>query len=95
MRESAGAIGPILARIECDYRAPVGFPDTIFASARCIRLGRSSVTLANRVWSVRRGAIVAEGELVIVMRDYRADCSVAIPEVIRAAIEALDDPGQG
>lgn len=94
MRESAGVIGPILARLGCDYRAPVGFPETILASARCSRLGRSSATLVNRIWSVQREAIVAEGEVVIVLRDYRAGCSVPFPEVIRAAIEALDDPGQ-
>jgi acyl-CoA thioester hydrolase len=92
MRESAGGIGPILARIGCEYRAPVGFPETILASARCSRLGRSSASLVNRVWSVQRGGIVAEGEVVIVLRDYRAGRSVGFPEVIRAAIEALDDP---
>jgi acyl-CoA thioester hydrolase len=94
MRESAGATGPILAHIRCDYRAPVGFPDTILASARCSKLGRSSATLVNRVWSVQQSAIVAEGEVVIVLRDYRVGRSVAFPEVIRAAIEALDDLAQ-
>jgi acyl-CoA thioester hydrolase len=92
MRESAGAIGPILAHIHCDYRAPVGFPETILASARCSRLGRSSATLVNRIWSVQREAIVAEGEVVIVLRDYQAGRSMTFPVVIRAAIEALDDP---
>jgi acyl-CoA thioester hydrolase len=91
MRESAGATGPILAHIRCDYRSPVGFPDTILASARCSKLGRSSATLVNRIWSVQQSAIVAEGEVVIVLRDYRVGRSVAFPEVTRAAIEALDD----
>jgi acyl-CoA thioester hydrolase len=92
MRESGGVIGPILARISCDYRAPVGFPETILASARCSRLGRSSATLVNRIWSVQQDAIVAEGEVVLVLRDYRLGRSLAFPVVIRAAIEALDDP---
>ena len=56
-------------------------------------LGRSSATLVNRIWSVQQSAIVAEGEVVIVLRDYRVGRSVAFPEVIRAAIEALDDLG--
>jgi acyl-CoA thioester hydrolase len=90
MRESDGAWGPILARISCDYRAPVGFPDTILCSARCVRLGNSSLTLRSQVWSEQRRAIVAEGEVVVVMLDYEAQRSVAIPEVVRAAIEALD-----
>jgi acyl-CoA thioester hydrolase len=92
MHESAGKQGPILARISCDYRAPVGFPDTILTSARCVRLGRSSLTLANAVWSERQQAVVAEGEVVIVLVGYAGGGGkpIAIPEPIRAAIEASD-----
>lgn len=90
MRESQGATGPILARISCDYRAPVQFPDTILASVRCVELGRSSLTLRNAIWSEQRGAIVAEGELVLVLLDYQSQRSTPIPEVIRAAIRACD-----
>lgn len=90
MRETEGKVGPILARIGCDYRSPVSFPDTILTSVRCVELGRSSLTLANRVWSEGQGAIVAEGELVIVMFDYGAERSTPIPAVVRAAIIACD-----
>jgi acyl-CoA thioester hydrolase len=95
MRGRAGvgpAVGPIVARIECDYRMPVEFPDTIWASARCEELGRSSLRLRNLVWSERRGGVVAEGAVVVVMLDYAAQRSVPIPEVVRAAIVALDQP---
>jgi acyl-CoA thioester hydrolase len=85
------SLGPILARIECDYRAPVEFPDTIWVSARCTELGRSSLSLGSRVWSEQRGAIVAEGAVVVVLVDYATQRSVPIPEAIRAAIRALDD----
>jgi acyl-CoA thioester hydrolase len=86
------AMGPILARLECDYRMPVGFPDVIWASARCVEIGRSSLTLQKRIWSERRAAIVAEGAVVMVMYDYAAQRSTAIPEAVRAAIVALDQP---
>ena len=92
MRGPVAKIGPILARIECDYRAPVEYPDSIWVNARCVELGRSSLTLANRVWSERHGAIVAEGKVVVVMFDYAAQRSAAIPEPVRAAISALDQP---
>jgi acyl-CoA thioester hydrolase len=92
LRDPTSHVGPILARIECDYRAPVEFPDTIWASARCVELGRSSLTLHNQIWSERRAAIVAEGRVVMVMLDYAAQRSVAIPEPVRAAILALDQP---
>jgi acyl-CoA thioester hydrolase len=92
LRDPGNQVGPILARIECDYRAPVEFPDAIWASARCIELGRSSLILHKRVWSERRKALVAEGRVVVVMLDYAVQRSVAIPEVVRAAILALDQP---
>ncbi|HLT39147.1 MAG TPA: hypothetical protein VK034_22840, partial [Enhygromyxa sp.] len=69
-------------------------PDAIWASARCVELGRSSLILHNRIWSERHGAIVAEGRVVMVMLDYAVQRSVAIPEVVRAAIVALDQPGE-
>src|SRR5690606_4365670 len=87
-------VGPILARIECDCRATAELPDAIWVSARCIELGRSSLRLQSRVWSEQRAAIVAEGAVVVVMFDYPAQRSVAIPEVVRAAIVALDQPGE-
>jgi acyl-CoA thioester hydrolase len=90
MRESGGRYGPILARLTCDYRLPVEFPDTILASARCVRLGRSSLTLHGRVWSEARAAVVAEGEFVLVWMDYEAGRSEPWPEVVRAAVESLD-----
>ena len=90
MRETDGKFGPILAKIGCEYRAPVEFPDTILASVRCVRLGRSSLTLANQIWSERRQAVVAEGELVLVLLDYETQSSTPIPETLRAAITALD-----
>lgn len=92
LREPGNCIGPIVARVECDYRAPVEFPDAIWASARCIELGRSSLTLHNRIWSERRAANVAEGRVVVVMIDYGEGRSVLVPEPVRAAILALDQP---
>ncbi len=92
MRDPAGTIAPIVARIECDYRAPVEYPDTIWTDARCVELGRASLTLHNRVWSEQRGAIVAEGNVVVVLFDFAAQRSAAIPEPVRAAIRALDGP---
>lgn len=90
MHESGGTIGPILARVSCDYRIPVSFPDTILASVRCVELGRSSLTLQNLIWSEQHQAVVAEGQIVGVMFDYAAKRSTPIAEAVRAAIHALD-----
>ena len=94
LRESEGRVGPIMASLTCDYKAPVAFPDTILASVRCTRIGRSSVTLDSRIWSQQHQTIAAQGDVVIVLVDYAASKSVALPEPIVAAIRALDQPSQ-
>lgn len=94
MRESGGERGPILVSLGCDYKAPVGFPDTVWASVACVELGRSSMRLATKIWSEQRRAVVAEGHVVIVYVDYAGGGTpVAIPEAVRAAIRALDGEG--
>jgi acyl-CoA thioester hydrolase len=92
MHAGAGRLGPILARVACDYRAPVRFPDTIRASVQCSELGVSSMTLRCRVGSQATQQIVAEGEVVVVWVDYQTGKPEPVPEVIRAAIRALEGP---
>lgn len=90
MHASGGQLGPILARVVCDYVASVGFPDTIRASVQCVELGRSSMTLRCQVGSEAKQQIVARGELVLVWMDYAAGRSTPLAEPIRAAIRALE-----
>lgn len=90
MHASGGRLGPILARVSCDYRAPVAFPDRIRASVQCVELGGSSMTLRSRIGSEAKQQIVAEGEVVIVLMDYRTGKAEPVPEVVRAAIRALE-----
>ena len=90
MHASEGRVGPILARLSCDYKAPVGFPDTIRSSVQCVELGRSSMTLRCTIGSEASQTIVALGEVVIVMLDYAAGQPEPVPEPIRAAIRALE-----
>ena len=92
LREADTTVGPILARVEVDYRAPVGYPDVIWADLRCVEIGRSSLTLATRVWSEKQQAIVAEGKVVAVMLDYATGRTAPIFPAVRAAIVAFDAP---
>jgi acyl-CoA thioester hydrolase len=83
------ATGPILARIGCDFRQPVRFPDAVEVGSRVTRMGRSSFDMEHRIVSERLG-LVAEAASTLVVYDYGAGRSVAIPEAVRAAIEALE-----
>ena len=79
---------PILARQAIDYRRPVEFPDTVVVEVRAPRVGNTSFELRYRVTSRAQGAVVAEGEAIIVLFDYVARSKVTIPPALREAIEA-------
>lgn len=83
-------VGPILARATADFRRPVTFPDTVEVSTTVTRVGRTSFVMAYRIRSERQGgAVVAEGEGVIVMLDYRNGQRVEVDAELRARIAAL------
>lgn len=85
-----GGIGPILARVGCNYRRQLHYPDTVHIGARITRLGGSSFTMAHAVYSEHHGAIAAKGESIVVVFDYAKQHSIAITEEIRSAIERIE-----
>jgi acyl-CoA thioester hydrolase len=90
MLQPQNGIGPILAAIRCDYRRQLSFPDTVHIGARVTQLGRTSMTVAHRVYSQAQQATAAEGDSVIVVFDYDRQRPVRIPDEVRAAIEKLE-----
>ena len=89
-RMKAEAIGPILARLTVEYRSPVTFPDTVRVDVTTTKIGKSSFTLAYRIWSTAQQAEVATGEDVIVVMDYRSARTVPVDDALREAISALE-----
>jgi acyl-CoA thioester hydrolase len=88
-------VGPILARATVDFKSPVTFPDEVTASATVSRVGRTSFVMSYRVTSQRQGgAVVAEGEGVVVMLDYGTGEKVEVDAALRARIESLSPPAQ-
>lgn len=79
-------VGPILARTEIDYRAPLTWPDTVDVSIGVVSVGRSSVTLGYEVRSDKLGAVAARGVTVIVQFDYGSGKSVPLDDAMRARI---------
>lgn len=89
---SAGErVGPILAAISCNYRRQLRFPDTVHIGARITRIGRSSLTMEHRILSEQLRAVVAEGDSTLVAFDYVSQKSVPLSDVMRAAIEQLEE----
>ncbi len=90
-RMKAERIGPILARASLDYRRPVSYPDTVRAAATVTKLGNTSFVMGYRIFSVAQGAVVAEGDSVIVMIDYRSGNKVPLGTELRQRIAGLEN----
>ena len=94
-RKVTDGIGPILGRIAIDYRRPVTYPDTVRVEVTTTKIGKSSFTMAYRVWSTGQRAEVATGEDVIVVFDYRAARTTPVDGPLRDAIVALEATAPG
>lgn len=81
---------PILARATVDFRRPVTYPDRIAVEATVTKLGTTSFTMGYRASSARQGAVVAEGEGVVVMTDAVTGQKTPLPAELRASIVALE-----
>lgn len=68
-KESTG-IGPILASIQCRFKAPLTYPDTVSVGVRVSRIGTDRFTMDHCVVSHRLGKTAAEGDGVLITYDY-------------------------
>jgi len=94
-RELTGAPNPhtrvIIARAECDYRAPAVFGDELEIGLAIGEIGRSSFTLAYEIHQVSSGRAVAQGKTVMVSYDYQAGKVIPIPEETNRLLRTLAD----
>ena len=92
-REQTGVPSPharvIIARAECDYRAPAHFGDELEIRLEVGDIGRSSFTLKYQIVQATSGALVAVGSTVMVSYDYPAGKSVPLPDAARELLERL------
>jgi acyl-CoA thioester hydrolase len=79
----------IVARAECDYRAPAHFGDELEIGLRVGDIGRSSFWLTYDVVHVATGRKLADGKTVMVSYDYGASKPVPLPAATRALLEGL------
>ncbi|MFO0562602.1 MAG: thioesterase family protein [Polyangiales bacterium] len=87
---SAGpsSVAPILATTTCTYLAPLHYPARLQVSARCAKVGETSLTMEYEVACGDR--VHARGSSVAVLVDYNTSAKVRVPDAVRAAIAALD-----
>ena len=94
-REVTGAASPhtrvIIARAECDYRAPAHFGDELEVRLRIGAIGRSSFVLDYQLVHAGDDRLVATGKTVMVSYDYATGMSVPLPDAARVLLEGLRD----
>jgi acyl-CoA thioester hydrolase len=80
---------PVVARVECTYHAPIGYPAVVRVEVHCTRIGRSSVDL---LFDMRDAADTrrhfAAAKAVWVWVDRSTGRSAPAPECLRRAAAA-------
>ena len=76
----------VVARVEIDFRAPVGFPAVVEVGVRAGRFGEKSFGLDHELRV--RGELVAEAKTVLVAYDYERSQTVEIPADWREKLAA-------
>jgi acyl-CoA thioester hydrolase len=88
-----GQYGYILARVECDFRAPILYegPGTrIRVLIRCPRLGTKSWEAEYRIEGSKGGTVYAEARSVQVYSHFPSGRTEPVPPEVRAAIDRLE-----
>ena len=78
----------IIARAECDYRAPAFFGDEIEVRLRVGDIGRSSFNFVYEIVNAHTGQRLAEVKTVMVVFDYEAGKPTPIPREMRTLLES-------
>ena len=75
----------ILAHLAIDFRRQVRFGETVVVETQVERIGRSSLTLHQRV--LADGTLAADIRSVVVYFDYASAAAKSIPDRLRALLE--------
>ena len=92
-REATGTPSPhtrvIIARAECDYRAPAYFGDELEVRLSVGAIGRASFALHYEVVHAATDRLIATAKTVMVSYDYAAGKTTPLPEPARALLAQL------
>ena len=70
----------ILARVELDYRSPIGFGEVVAVDTRVERVGRTSFAMAHRMTAGPDERLVGDVQTVLVTYDYAESRPMPVPE---------------
>jgi acyl-CoA thioester hydrolase len=87
---SRTGIGPILASVQCRFKVPLTYPDTVSVGTRVSKIEVDRFTMEYYVVSHKHQRVAALGEGVIVSFNYRENKKANVPAVLRKRIQALE-----
>ncbi len=79
-------IGPILAKVEVNFKLPITYPDTVKTYFRVKSLGNTSMVVEHVVWSKNYGAVACHGDGVIVMLNYNDNSKSPLTHKMRETL---------
>jgi acyl-CoA thioester hydrolase len=85
----AGATIGLVVETQCNYFAPLAFPDTIEAGIRVARIGGSSVRYEVGLFGARQETTAARGHFVHVYVDRATRRPAPLPDAFRRVLEEL------
>ncbi|MBI4787572.1 MAG: acyl-CoA thioesterase [Chloroflexi bacterium] len=83
-------IGPILGSVQCQFKIPLTYPDTVSVGTRISKISADRFTMEYLVVSHQHQKLAAQGEGVIVSFNYRENRKAPLPDVWRARIATLE-----
>ena len=89
------AIGIILVKAGCTYKAPIPFGANLTVGVRCSRIGQKSLDFLYTIKDIDSGQEMASGRTVLVAYDYHRAASVSVPDTWRKALASYDPPSEG
>lgn len=88
----AGQTIGLVIETQCNYFAPIAFPQTVEAGIRVARLGGSSVRYEVGLFAQGAPLTAAAGHFVHVMVDSKSRRPVPLPDTLRSVLEGLVVP---
>ena len=79
----------LVVETQCEYFAPISFPDVVHAGLRVARLGNSSVRYEIGLFRNEEKTASAQGYFVHVYVDRASRRPTAVPAEMRAALEKI------
>ena len=89
MMERSG-IGPILASVQCRFKIPLTYPDTVSVGVRVSEIGEDRFTMEYTVVSQRLEKVAAVGSGVIVSFNYREKKKASLQAEVKQRIQKLE-----